>query len=235
MTAPEQYVKGAPPVDSDIGRRPTDAEGSPVCGARLDASRAYAGIPALLRKVIDENDTAAWAEITEKIDYIYTHIGYALSTLDRETGFIAAVRSRVRSGRILLFKPNLVGPQVIDPGTHGEDLGAPPVCTDWSVIAALMRWFHDNLDIDYHRMALGEASTSSLLLESAFSRQARRTITSEAIFEGAERGLLRRLGLLLRSPLPRTAPPSFPHRRPMRGTRRAWPAGTSRRAGRVTG
>ncbi|WP_214084249.1 DUF362 domain-containing protein [Methanoculleus sp.] len=52
------------------------------------------------------------------------------------------------------------------------------------MMAALMRWFHDNLDIDYHLMMLGEASTSSLLLESAFSRQAGRTVTSEAIFEG---------------------------------------------------
>lgn len=182
MTVTEQYVKGAL-VETDIGRRPTDAEGSPVCGARMDAGRAYAGIPGLLRKVIDDGDTAAWAAIAEKIDYIYTHIGYALWSLDRETGFIAGVESQVRSGKKLVFKPNLVGPQVIDPDTHGEDLGAP-ICTDWSVIAALMRWFHDNLGIDYHRMALGEASTSSLLLESAFSRRAGRPITSEAIFEG---------------------------------------------------
>jgi hypothetical protein len=182
MTATEQYVKGAH-VETDIGRRPTDAEGSPVCGARMDAGRAYEGIPGLLRKVIDDDDTAAWAAIAEKIDYIYTHIGYALDSLDQETGFIAGVESQVRSGKKLVFKPNLVGPQVIDPDTHGEDLGAP-ICTDWSVIAALMRWFHDNLGIDYHRMALGEASTSSLLLESAFSRRAGRPITSEAIFEG---------------------------------------------------
>jgi len=149
----------------------------------MDAGRAYAGIPGLLQKVVDDDDTAAWAAILEKIDYIYTHIGYALGSLDRETGFIAGVQSQIRSGKKLIFKPNLVGPQVIDPDTHGEDLGAP-ICTDWSVIAALMRWFHDNLGIDYHRMALGEASTSSLLLESAFSRRAGRSITSEAIFEG---------------------------------------------------
>jgi len=182
LTTPERSLKGTP-VNSAIGRKKIDSEGSPVCGARMDASRAYAGIPGLLQKVINEDDSAAWTEIAEKIDYIYTHIGYALGSLDRETGFAAEVQSQVRSGKKLFFKPNLVGPQVIEPGTHGEDLGAP-VCTDWSVIAALMRWFHDNLGIDYHRMALGEASTSSLLLESVFSRQARRTITSEAIFEG---------------------------------------------------
>jgi len=182
MTTLERSLKGTP-VRSDIGRTKTDSDGSPVCGTRMDALRAYAGVPGLLRKVIDENDGDAWAEITGKIDYIYTHIGYALRALDRETGFIGEVQSQVRSGKKLLFKPNLVGPQVIDPVTHGEDLGAP-ICTDWSVMAALMRWFHDNLDIDYHQMALGEASTSSLLLESVFGRQAGRSITSEAIFEG---------------------------------------------------
>jgi len=52
------------------------------------------------------------------------------------------------------------------------------------VIAALMRWFHDELDINYHQMALGEASTSSLLMATIASQYAGRTITSEAIFEG---------------------------------------------------
>lgn len=55
-----------------------------------------------------------------------------------ETDFITEIQSRTKSGKKLLFKPNLVGPQVIDPNTHGEDLGAP-ICTDWTVIAALMK------------------------------------------------------------------------------------------------
>jgi len=67
----------------------------------------------------------------------------------------------------------LVGPSVIEPDTHCEDPGAP-ICTDWSVIAALMRWFHDKPDIDYHQMALGEASTSSLIPEDIFSRKTER-------------------------------------------------------------
>ena len=84
--------------------------------------------------------------------------------LNRKQVLSLKCKERCRSGKKLLFKPNLVGPQVIDHDTHGEDLGAP-ICTDWSVIAALMRWFHDKLDINYHQMALGEASTSSLLSE----------------------------------------------------------------------
>ncbi len=182
MDANGYYGKGSL-VDSDIGKKETDSWGSPVCGARMDASQAYDRIPELLQKVINEDDKAAWAAIVKKIDYVYDHVDYSLVSLDRETDFITEVQSQVMSGKKLLFKPNLVGPQVIDPDTHGEDLGAP-ICTDWSVIAALMRWFHDKLSIDYHQMALGEASTSSLLCGAIFSKKAGKTVTSEAVFEG---------------------------------------------------
>ena len=170
-------------VDSDMGKRRVDSKGSPVCGARMDASKAYSEIPKLLQKVINEDDATAWAAIVKKIDYIYAHVDHSLVCLDRETNFIEEVQSQVKAGKKLLFKPNLVGPQVIEPNTHGEDLGAP-ICTDWSVIAALMRWFHDKLSIDYHQMALGEASTSSILCGAIFSQKAGKTVTSEAVFEG---------------------------------------------------
>lgn len=182
MCATEYYGNGDL-VDSEIGKKRTDSQGSPVCGARMDASQAYDGIPELLQKVINEDNNAAWAAIVKKIDYIYDHIDYSLVSLDRETDFIAEVQSQIQSGKKLLFKPNLVGPQGIDPDTHGEDLGAP-VCTDWSVIAALMRWFHDKLSIDYHQMALGEASTAASICEMIYSNKAEKTITSEAVFEG---------------------------------------------------
>ena len=149
----------------------------------MDPSKAYAEIPQLLQKVINDDDKEAWVSIVEKIDYIYANIDHSLICLDMETDFIKEVKLQVESGKKLLFKPNLVGPQVIEPNTHGEDLGAP-ICTDWSVIAALMRWFHDKLAINYHQMSLGEASTSSLILESIFSDIAGKKITSEAVFEG---------------------------------------------------
>lgn len=170
-------------VDSEIRKKRIDSEGSPVSGARMNASKAYDNIPELLQKVIDDDDKKAWVAIVKKIDYIYDHINYTLFNLDKETNFIEQVQSQTKSGKKLLFKPNLVGPQVIDPDTHKEDLGAP-ICTDWSVIAALMRWFHDKLAIDYHQMALGEASTSSIICESIFSQKAGKTVTSEAVFEG---------------------------------------------------
>lgn len=182
MYEPGYQAKGNS-VDSDIGEKKTDSQGSPVCGARMDPSKAYAEIPELLQNVINEDDEAAWAAIVEKIDYIYAHVDHSLSYLDGESNFKEKVQSQVESGKKLLFKPNLVGPQVIDPDTHGEDLGAP-ICTDWSVIAALMRWFHDELSVDYHQMALGEASTSSVICGAIYSLKAGKPVTSEAVFEG---------------------------------------------------
>ncbi len=181
-TINEEYSKDAV-VDSKLGKRKVDSEGSPVAGSRMDVSKAYAGVPGLLQKVINENDTAAWAEIVEKIDYIYANLDSSLGELDRETGFVSQVQSPIRSSKKLLFKPNLVGPVAIDAGTHGEGLGAP-ICTEWPLIAALMRWFHDRLDIHYYQMALGEASTSALLMTISFRLTFGKDITTEALFEG---------------------------------------------------
>lgn len=182
MTAGNERANGVP-VESPIGARTTDTAGSAVCGARMEPARAYAGIPGLLQRVIDDGDEAAWAEILQRVDYIHAHVDLALGALDRETGFGERVQSLVRAGKRLVFKPNLVGPTAIHTVTHGEDLGAP-ICTDWTVIAALMRWFHDRLGIGYHWMALGEASTSVNVWEFLWSRTTGRRITTEAVFEG---------------------------------------------------
>jgi hypothetical protein len=170
-------------VDSQLGESKLDSEGAPISGVRLDVSKAYTGVPALLQKVINANDAAAWTEIVTKIDYIYANLDHSLAGLDRETGFGADVQSQIRAGKKLLFKPNVVAPMVIDPETHGEGLGAS-ICTDWTLVAALMRWFHDKLDITYHQMALGEASSSTPFFESLYTSLVGKTITSEALIEG---------------------------------------------------
>jgi hypothetical protein len=170
-------------VSSDLGKQKIDFEGSPISGSRMEVSRAYAGVPALLQKVINEDDTTAWTEILGKIDYIYANLDASLGGLDRETGFASEVQAQIRSGKKLLFKPNLVGPFVIDQVTHGEGLGAP-VCTEWPLMAALMRWFHDTLAISYHQMSLGEASSNTSLMSVIFSSIAGKTIPTEAVFEG---------------------------------------------------
>jgi hypothetical protein len=177
-----EYPKGAL-VDSPLGQRTVDSGGATISGVRMEVSRAYAGVPGLLQKVINANDTAAWTEITNKIDYIYANLDYSLAGLDRETGFAGEVQAQVRSGKKLLFKPNLVAPLVIDYVTHGEGLGAP-ICTEWPLIAALMRWFHDKLEVSYHQMALGEASTSTFIFEKMCRKLVGKPITTEAIFEG---------------------------------------------------
>lgn len=79
----------------------------------MEVSRAYAEIPGLLQKVINDNDTGAWAKITGKIDYIYANLDYALQIVGPETGLGKAVQAQIRSGKKLLFKTNLVCPQVI--------------------------------------------------------------------------------------------------------------------------
>jgi hypothetical protein len=209
-TIARDYSKGTI-VDSQLGKRTTDSRGEPISGVRMDVSRAYAGIPRLLQKAINEIDTSArtditgayggatslfwrkrytsetentfWEEITQKIDYICSNLDHTLAELDKETGFSSNVVAQVKAGKKLLIKPNLVSPMVIDPATHGEGSGAS-ICTEWPLIAALMRWFHDKLGINYHQMALGEASAITFMFSAMFSKGARRTITTEAVFEG---------------------------------------------------
>ena len=182
MTQHGEFLKGAV-VDSPLGKKRVDSEGAPISGVRMDVSRAYAGIPGLLQKVINDNDAAAWREITDKIDYIYDNLDYSLAGLDRETGFAGEVQSQIRSGKKLLFKPNLVCPSVIDPVTHGEGEGAS-ICTEWPLVAALMRWFHDKLDLSYYQMALGEAASATFTLACMYSEAIGKAITTEAIIEG---------------------------------------------------
>lgn len=183
MNAKHGEVSKGAVVDSPLGQKKVDSEGAPISGVRMEVSRAYAGIPGLLQKVINDDDAAAWREITNKIDYIYDNLNYSLAGLDRETGFAGEVQSQIRSGKKLLFKPNLVCPSVINPVTHGEGEGAP-ICTEWPLIAALMRWFHDKLDLSYYQMALGEAASATFTLACMYSEAIGKAITTEAIIEG---------------------------------------------------
>ena len=98
-------------------------------------------------------------------------------------GFGKEVQLQIKHGKRLLFKPNIVAPLVIDPTTHGEG-SAAIIATEWSLIAALMRWFHDKLNIHYYQMALGEASTSTFLVAELFGKTFGQTMTTEALFEG---------------------------------------------------
>jgi len=175
----------APKVRSGGEERHIDTVGSPVAVVRMAAERAYAGVPELLKRCIDEGSEEAWREIGERIDYVFAALDHALSALDGETGFGVLVKEQLGQGKKLLFKPNLVAPICIDPATHGEGMGLT-ACTEWSFVAALMRWFHDRLDTSYHQMALGEAASYMSGAAGTFTLHHSRghPITTEAVMEG---------------------------------------------------
>jgi len=82
-----------------LGKKRVDSEGSAISRVRMEVSKAYAGVPALLQKVINENDQSAWQEIINKIDYIYSNLDYSLGNLDKETGFGKEVQSQIKSDK----------------------------------------------------------------------------------------------------------------------------------------
>ena len=172
-------------IDTTIGKLSTDSSGSPVSVMRMDSQQSYIGIPELLQSFINENDNQAWEKIKKKIDYTYNSLVMLLEKLNEETNLDRQVKDWVRDGRKLLFKPNLVHPVCIDPVNHGEGLGYT-ACTGWPFIAALMRCFHDKLEISYYKMSIGEAGTAISPTAAFYSLHygEGRKITTEAIIEG---------------------------------------------------
>ena len=172
-------------VGSTLGRLAVDSTGAPIGVVRMDPERSYSPISTLLQKHINESDRAAWDQIKEKIDYTYAGLDHALRPLAEATGFGEKVKAQVKEGKKVLFKPNIVSPICIAPVAHGEGLGNP-ACTPWAFIAALMRWFHDKLEISYHSMAVGEAGTSISNMSRLFSLifNAGQPFPTEAMFEG---------------------------------------------------
>jgi len=172
-------------IDSPIGRQETDFAGSPIGAVRMDANKSYADIGLLLQEYINDGKKEAWEAIKKKTDYTYESLDLALTPLAAETGFVQEIKSRLAKGQKLLFKPNLVNIQNIDPQTHGPDVGST-ACTEWSFIAALMRWFHEKAGVSYYQMNIGEAATmmpASAGLYSMVNREGK-PITVEAAIEG---------------------------------------------------
>ncbi len=118
MNAMHREVSKDAGVDSPLGKKTVDSEGAPISGVRMDVSKAYAGVPALLQKVINENDTRPGRRSSiESSRFMPTlTIPWRAWTGDR---FAAELQAQVKSGKKLLFKPNLVAPTVIDHVTHG--------------------------------------------------------------------------------------------------------------------
>jgi len=167
------------------GELQPDTSGSPLGVARMDPQRSYVGMPQLLQKHLASADADAWSEIAARIDYTYRHVTPAMAALDAESGFGKQVTARLERGQRLLFKPNLVVTACIDPITMGEFAGSK-TCTEWAFMAALMRWFHDDLGVSYHKMTIGEAATCMPLFAGmgTMFNPARQPVTTEGLIEG---------------------------------------------------
>jgi hypothetical protein len=172
-------------INSPIGKQEIDSKGSTVGVVRMDVDKSYAAVGKLLQNYINQSDQDSWDKIKAKIDYTFHHLDLALSPLKNETILDRELRSRLERGQKLLFKPNLVAVQNIDPITHGPCLTSP-ACTEWPFIAALMRWFHDKMNISYYQMALGEAATLMTAVAGFYSmiHTEGKTVTVEATIEG---------------------------------------------------
>ena len=172
-------------VRTALGDGILDSEGAPVAVARMDVHKSYKGVDRLIQKVIRDSDEAAWNEIKVKIDYTYENLDAALSVLERETSLKAALWNRLRKGKKILFKPNLVSSENIDPYTFGPTPGSTGN-TEWPFVAAVMRWFHDRLGISYYHMCVGEAATalSAVAAQYRYIKKSGRPVTTESVIEG---------------------------------------------------
>ena len=157
--------------------------GSLIGAVRLIPESSYVGVPDLLEKYIKEKDETAWSEIKEKINYTYRNLGHALEPVLLKRGLKGRIKAEVNRGKKLFFKPNLVNPEILSLAGDGSPGAGVVASTDWALVAALMRFFHDELGIHYYQMALGEAGTY-MPFYSAMIR-----CTPEALIEGTPFGV----------------------------------------------
>ncbi|MBN1800538.1 MAG: DUF362 domain-containing protein [Candidatus Lokiarchaeota archaeon] len=170
-------------VNTTIGSKALDKDGSAISACRVDVERAYKNVSKLLQKFIQDNDKESWTEIKVHINYIYNNLSKSLIALDQETGYIAEIKNRTSKGQNLLFKPNLVSMENINPYNQGSAFGSNAV-TNWTVMAALLRFFHDDVGISYYKMSMGEASSNSAWLAAHYTLLKGSKVTPEATMEG---------------------------------------------------
>ncbi len=140
-----------------------DTEGSLIGAVRLDPAQACGDVPGLLERTIKQGDDAAWALLKQRIDYVYDRLGYAVAPVLKRDDLRQRIRAEVEAGRKLFFKPNVVTATVLDfPGDGTPGLTTAVVAaTPWTFMAALLRFFHDELGIRFCQMAVGEAGVTT--------------------------------------------------------------------------
>jgi hypothetical protein len=172
-------------VRTAIGPGFLDRSGSALTVSRVEPEKSYKGIDVLLQAYLRDSDEKAWDLIKQKIDYTYAGVDDLLTALDNETAFLERIHQRLQVNQKLLFKPNLVSVENIDPYTFGPMAGSSGN-TEWPFVAAVMRWFHDRGGISFYRMCLGEAATalSAVAAHYRYLKTSGRPVTTEAIIEG---------------------------------------------------
>lgn len=172
-------------MKSEIGQISIDEKGAALGVARIAAEKSYQGTAGLLKKVIEDDDQGAWDEIKSRVNYTYEHMDRALAALEGETQFLSPVRQQAAKGKKLLFKPNLVSVESIEPYTH-QLISGTIANTEWIFVAAVLRWFHDKAGFRYDQMCLGEAASNSLMKAARYThiKGSGRPVTTEAVYEG---------------------------------------------------
>ena len=130
--------------------------GSLIGAVKVKPESSYTDVRELLTKYVKGKDETAWREIKEKIDYSYGVLGHALWPVLRKDNLEEKIVAEINAGKKLFFKVNITDASTFGfagDGTTGP--GYPEV--EWAFVAALMRFFHDELGICYYQMAIGEA------------------------------------------------------------------------------
>jgi hypothetical protein len=134
---------------------------------------------------------AVWEALKERIDYTYNNIHHALKPLllSGNPDLKNSIINQISGGKRLVFKANIFMPSFMNAftGDGSTDYGYYHTLTDWVFLAAVMRWFHDKLEIKYGQMALAEAGsfvdTVAAIMENAIGLP-NGTLTPHSFFEG---------------------------------------------------
>lgn len=159
-----------------------------IGAVKLDPTEAYGDVPILLESYIKQNDAAAWGLLMQRINYIHDHIGHSVLPVLKKKDLMDQIKAEITAGRKLFFKPNIVSADVLSvnkgDGSPGLTTGVVAT-TNWPFLAALMRFFHDQLGIRYYQMAVGEAGVTTPIYSTLLK------CTPEALLEGCLDGATR--------------------------------------------